>query len=264
MYTKQQLFEQLKAMNAPKDSVVLMHTSLRAVGEFEGRGEGLLDALIEYFTENGGLFCVPTHTWNKLCGGKGELTLDMNCTKTCIGTFPDIAAASTKGVRTSHPTHSMVVFGDDAKVKEFIAGEENIDTSTHPDGCYGKLYKYGGYVLLVGVAHANNTYIHSVEEMLDIPERISEKHVDVTVKLRNGTVVPKKLRHHIGFISKQFPKFEPAFRHHGCIVDGYVGNAVTQLCDARKMKEVVELIWERSGHRDTLIQDEIIDEKYWK
>ena len=47
MYTKEQLFKQLHDMNAPQDSVVLMHTSLRAVGEFEGRGEGLLDALIK-------------------------------------------------------------------------------------------------------------------------------------------------------------------------------------------------------------------------
>mgnify|MGYP005801306921 FL=1 len=66
MYTKSQLFSQLKELGAPQDSIVLMHTSLRAVGDVEGRGEGLLDALIEYFTADGGLFCVPTHTWKNL------------------------------------------------------------------------------------------------------------------------------------------------------------------------------------------------------
>lgn len=264
MYTREQLFKQLEAMNAPKRSVVLMHTSLRAVGEFEGRGEGLLDALIEYFTSKGGLFCVPTHTWANLSEREAKPTLDMRSAETCIGTFPNIAAAHPKAHRSIHPTHSMVVFGDSERAEEFISGEEKIDTSTSPLGCYGKIYDRGGYILLVGVAHANNTYLHSVEEMLDIPGRLSKEAVNCRVVLPDGTVTERKLHHHIGHISENFPKYEPAFRHHGCIVDGFVGGAKTQLCDARKMKEVCELIYERSGRRDVIALDEVIDEKYWK
>ncbi len=264
MYTKEQLFKQLEAMNAPKNSVVLMHTSLRAVGEFEGRGEGLLSALIEYFTSDGGLFCVPTHTWANLKDRETKPVLDMNCYETCIGAFPNIAAAHKDGTRSLHPTHSLVVFGDKEKVAEFVSGEENIDTSTSPDGCYGKIYSMGGYILLVGVAHGNNTYIHSAEEMLDIPGRLSEEAVDVSIKLRDGSIMQRKLHHHIGHVSGNFPKYEPAFRYHGCIVDGYVGDAKTQLCDARKMKEVMELIYTRSYKRDVIMLDEAIDEKYWK
>ena len=264
MYTKEQLFKQLHDMNAPQDSVVLMHTSLRAVGEFEGRGEGLLDALIEYFTAEGGLFCIPTHTWANLKDKDIKPVLDMNSSETCIGAFPNIAAARPDGIRSLHPTHSMMVFGDRKKAEEFVSGEEKIDTSTSPDGCYGKIYKQNGYILLVGVAHGNNTYIHSVEEILDIPERLSKEAVDVDIKLCDGSIMHRKLHHHIGHISEMFPKYEPAFRHHGCIVDGYVGNAKTQLCSARKMKEVMELIYNRSGGRDVIKLDDVIDEKFWK
>ena len=45
MYTKKEILEQLKAMGAPRDTVVLMHTSLRAVGAVEGGAEVLLDVL---------------------------------------------------------------------------------------------------------------------------------------------------------------------------------------------------------------------------
>ena len=264
MYTKEQLFKQLHDMNAPQDSVVLMHTSLRAVGEFEGRGEGLLDALIEYFTAKGGLFCIPTHTWANLGKQDAKYVLDMNSSETCIGAFPNIAAARPDGIRSLHPTHSMMVFGDRKKAEEFVSGEEKIDTSTSPDGCYGKIYKQNGYILLVGVAHGNNTYIHSVEEILDIPERLSKEAVDVDIKLCDGSIMHRKLHHHIGGVSGMFPKYEPAFRDHGCIVDGYVGNAKTQLCSARKMKEVMELIYNRSGGRDVIKLDDVIDEKFWK
>ena len=47
MFTKKDIFDQLKKLNAPKGSVVLVHTSLRLIGEVEGGGEGLLDVLIE-------------------------------------------------------------------------------------------------------------------------------------------------------------------------------------------------------------------------
>ena len=92
MFTKSEIKKQLLAMNAPRDSVVLIHSSLRAIGETEGRGEGLLETLIEYFTECGGLLCIPTHTWANV--GKTEIpTLNMTEAKTCIGTLPNIAAA---------------------------------------------------------------------------------------------------------------------------------------------------------------------------
>lgn len=264
MYTKEQLFSQLKKMNAPQDSVVLMHTALRAVGEFDGRGEGLLDALIEYFTAKGGLFCVPTHTWANLKDRETKPVLDMSSNETCIGTFPNIAAGRRDAIRSLHPTHSMMVFGDRKKAEEFVSGEESIDTSTSPRGCYGKIYENGGYILLVGVGHGNNTYIHSVEEMLDIPGRLSEKAVDVDIKLSDGSIIKRKLHHHIGHVSEKFPKYEPAFRHHGCIVDGFVGGAKTQLCDACKIKDVMEMIYNRSGGRDVIMLDEVIDEKLWK
>ena len=76
MYKKQDIKMQLADMGAPKDGVVLIHSSLRAVGETEGRGEGLLEALIEYFTEDGGLLCIPTHTWANV-GKEGAITLDL-------------------------------------------------------------------------------------------------------------------------------------------------------------------------------------------
>lgn len=46
-YTKDEIKEQLAKMNLPQDKVVLVHSSLRLVGEVEGGAKGLLDAMIE-------------------------------------------------------------------------------------------------------------------------------------------------------------------------------------------------------------------------
>ena len=63
MFTKETLLSQLADLNIPRGSVVLVHSSLKAIGETENRGQGVLDALIEAFTADGGLLCIPTHTW---------------------------------------------------------------------------------------------------------------------------------------------------------------------------------------------------------
>ena len=249
IYTKSELLAQLKALQIPRDKVVLMHSSLRLIGKIEGGAETLLDALIEHFTETGGLFCVPTHTWGNL---DKEITLDMNDPKTCLGAFSDFAAADPRGIRSENPTHSMIVFGDRKKAENFVKGEINVPSGTAPQSCYGKIYEMGGYILLAGVAHNRNTYLHAVDEILNTPNRVNSKLTDVKVKRSNGEIVSSKLAlpytDYTGDISWRFVKYETAFRYRGAVTDGKLGNAPVQACDARIMKETVELITKRSTH----------------
>lgn len=260
MYTKNDIFKQLDKMNAPKNSVVLMHTALRLVGEVENGAEGLLDALVEYFTSEGGLLCIPTHTWDNL--DKDVITLDVKNSKSNLGAFTNVALKDKRAVRTKNPTHSMVVFGDREKVQNFIENEDKVLTPTAPDSCYGKLFDMGGYVLLVGVAQDKNTYLHTVDEILKTPNRMADKPIKVTVQDEFGTITEKDLFlfdcSFTNDISLLFPKFETAFRYHRCITDGFIGNAPSQLCDARKMKQTVELIYKNSEGNDPLANSEPI------
>ena len=157
-----------------------------------------------------------------------------------------------------------MAFGKNAE--EYIKGEEEINTSTSAKGCYGKLFDYDGYVLLVGVGQERNTYIHAVEEKLDVPFRLSEKPVRTTIKLENGEITERYIHHHAGIphISERYIKYEPAFRHFGIVKDGHLGNAKTMLISARKIKEVVELIRERSKGTELMADFEPLDEKLYK
>ena len=267
MFTKSEIHKQLKNMHAPQNSIVLIHSSLRAIGETVGRGEGLLDALIEYFTADGGLLCIPTHTWANIYNGS-KITLDLQHPKTCIGTLPDIAAVHTDAIRSLHPTHSMAVFGDPLRAQDFVLGEETHKTPASPLGCYGKIYDNNGYILLVGVGHNRNTYIHCIEEMLSVPNRLASSPKRATIRNKDGSILECEMHPHevVGTndISLQYPKFEPAFRYHNCIIDGKLGNAAAQLCSARKMKDVIELVYSRSKCEDLLLSDAPIDKKFYE
>ena len=273
MHTKASIINDLTRMNAPRDKVVLVHTSLRAVGEVEGRGEAFLEALIEYFTADGGLLLIPTHTWANL-GGESDITLDMSSDRTCIGTLPSIAAVHPMAHRSLHPTHSMAVFdgktktGEPGPAEDYIAGEVLVDTSTSPKGCYGRVYDMDGRILLIGVGHNRDTYLHSVEERMDVPNRLSVNPVNIKIRLLSGDVIERPIRHHhavgIKDVSARYPKYEPAFRLHGAVEDGVIGNAAVQLCDARKMAEVMELVRKRSGGIELMADEEPLDPKFYE
>ena len=249
MYTKEDIFAQLQAMQAPQNGIVLMHSSLRAIGEVQGGAEALLEALIEYFTAKGGLFCVPTHTWEDL---DAEITLDMGSDRSCLGAFATVALRSKRGIRSENPTHSMVVFGDRKKAEEFIKDDALVTTPTAPQSCYGKLT----HILLAGVAQNRNTYLHCVDEMLKTPNRMDAKPVLTRVRRLSGEVIERPITlyytDYTDDISYRFPKYDTAFRYHRCITDGFLGHAPTQLCDTAKMKQVMALIQKNSGGIDPL------------
>ncbi len=263
VFTKEDIFHQLEAMNAPRDSIVLMHSSLRLIGNVEGGASGLLDILISYFTEKGGLFCVPTHTWHRL---DDKITLDMKSADTCLGAFSSVAIEDGRGLRTESPTHSMVIFGDRKRAAELAEGEKQALTPTAPQTLYGKLFDLSGYVLLVGVAQNRNTYLHTVDEMLKIPNRMDTKKIPVSILRENGEISCRSLAlfytDYTEDISDRFVKYDTPFRYHGCITDGFLGNAPAQLCNARKMKEVVEMIYQNSP-TDPLKTEQPIPQKYY-
>lgn len=273
MHTKASIISDLTRMNAPRDKAVLVHTSLRAVGEIDGRGEAFLEALIEYFTAEGGLLLIPTHTWDKLIN-KCDITLDMSSSETCVGTLPGIAAAHPMAHRSLHPTHSMAVFdgktrsGESGPAEDYIASEVFADTPAPPNGCYGKICSMGGKILLIGVSHNRNTFLHAVEEDMDIANRLHAVPSITKIRMPSGEVIERLMRGHhaagIGDVSLRYPKYEPAFRYYGAIEDGMIGNASVQLCDAQKMAYVLKLTYKRSGGIDLMADEEPIDEKYYK
>lgn len=263
---KSDIIKQLKQMNAPQDKPVIVHTSLRAVGKLQGGGQALLDALIEYFTAKGGTLIIPAHTWTNFYELKRQPSLDFGDNKTCVGTLCDIALSDGRAKRTFNPTHSLTIFGKENIVEEFLESEKTVNTPTSPQGAYGKIFDKNGYVLLIGVGQEKNTFMHCVEEMLCVPNRISSDFAKIDIKLEDGTIFSGNYRYmksSIEDVSVFFPKYEPAFREHGAIVDGFIGCAKTQLCSAVKIKQVMEKVRINSGGIELLADDKPLKKEWY-
>ena len=156
----------------------------------------------------------------------------------------------------------MAGFGKNAA--EYLAGEEYRNTPCTPGGCYDRLKDIGGKILLVGVGHERNTYIHSVEEVLNVPNRLSDKPVKLTVVLPQGTKDVYMRKHYNPdqpHISEDFVKLTEAFTDCKAAKNTVFGNADCILCDAAKVFDVTRHVL--APEPECLVTRERIAKERW-
>ena len=236
LYTKEDLKKQLAEAGLLPTDTVLVHSSMKAIGAVEGGADTVLDAWMEYFSE--GLLLLPTHTWRQMSAEYN--VFDPEKEESCVGLLTNLFRKRDGVVRSLHPTHSMAAYGRTAA--EYIRGEENCNTPCTPGGCYDRLRTVGGKILLVGVGHERNTFIHSVEEVLNVPNRLTDKPVLFYVVMPDGQRKKVYMRRHYNamqpHISEDFVKLEQAFYDRGAAKRVPFGEASCILCDAEKVFEV--------------------------
>lgn len=259
-YTKNELKRQLQDMGLQGDEVILIHSSMKAIGCVEGGADTVLDALMEFFQE--GLLLLPTHTWKTV--HEAQPVFDVKREAACVGILPNLFMRRDGVIRSAHPTHSMAGYGRNAKA--YLAGEELCNTPCTPGGCYDRLKNVGGKILLIGVGHERNTYIHSVEEVLNVPNRLSARPMKLQVIMTDGTVRDVYMRKHYNpeqpHISEDFVKLTQAFLDRGAAEKFLFGSADCILCDAGKIFEVTRHVL--APDPECLVTCEKISEDRWK
>lgn len=244
MYTKQQLISQIRDMGIKDTDTVLIHISLKAVGETEGGADGIIDAFSECLQD--GLFIVPTHTWGTV--NKKQPVYDVNTSVPCIGTLPTIAAFRKDGIRSLHPTHSIWAKGK--KAAEFVKGEGDVQSPAPRQGAWNRLADVGAKILLIGVKHNRNTFIHSIDEYAAYPDRIGETPYDVTIIDYDGNENTHPMHPHCcsktNDVSQFYVNFEKPLLEMGAQRMGRFGNAEVRVVDARMCRDIISRIYRRS------------------
>lgn len=262
-YNKQQLKNQLESMGLKGDETILIHSSMKAIGAVDGGADTVLDVWMEYFKN--GLLLLPTHTWKTV--NADNPVYNPYTTPSCVGLLTNMFMKRDGVIRSLHPTHSMSGYGKNAA--EYLAGEEYNNTPCTPGGCYDRLKEVGGKVLLVGVGHERNTYVHSVEEVLNVPNRLSDMPMELVIELQeesnnSGKLPPynrddgwKKhtdnklcrkvyVRKHYNaqqpHISEDFVKLNKIFLDRGVVRKVKFGDADSLLCDAKGMFNIVRQV----------------------
>lgn len=220
-------------MPIDSEGTIIVHSSMKSIGEVEGRAETVLDAFSEFMKD--GLLVFPTHTWDSV--GEKNPKFYVEETPSHIGILTELFRQRTNVVRSWHPTHSVAALG--AGAEEFTAGDENYDTPAARGSAYGKLLDRQAKILLVGVDLRQNTFIHGIEEWLDIPDRMSDTHQDLVTVLGDGTEIPVPSRRHIPGISLNYWKVEEVLAEKGAIEYAQLGDVRVLVCDTVSLTKYI-------------------------
>ena len=257
MITKVDIHDMLKNAGVSPSDTVLIHTSMRSLGEVEGGCDGVIDGFISYLTD--GLFLVPTHTWANV--NKNQPIYDVKNTPPCIGALPTVAAKRPDGIRSLHPTHSMWAHGK--RAAEFVRGEEVSKTPCPAGGAWARLYDEDAKIIMLGVGIDKLTYIHAIDEMLDLPERLSEEKELVVIDYC-GNEHKVSFRSHSHATSQYFVNYEKALDYLGIIKRTRLGDADVLIISAKELTEALKSFWEKADYDLSYGEYRDIPEHYYK
>lgn len=236
MHSKNSLLDDIKKAGINSAGTLLIHSSMKSIGEVDGGADTVLDAFIEYMRD--GLLLFPTHSWSSKSLKDG--IYDPNTEPSCVGLLTNLFMKRENSYRSMHPTHSVTAMGE--RAESFVKRDEGAVTPCPPGGCFSALYDEDGEILFLGAPLTTNTFIHSIEEKLKLPNRISREPKNVKLIYENGEAVDSKIHPHSstkGDVSQNYGKLLSPMLRLGIAKAVKIGDAKSYLIKARPMADFV-------------------------
>lgn len=245
MHTLESLKKDIRRIGIGPQDKLLIHSSMKAVGEVAGGAATVIRAFQQSLDD--GLLIFPTHTWESWNNADG--LFDPRTEPSCVGILAEVFRKMPNVVRSLHPTHSVAAWGVGAS--EFVQGEEFVDTPCPREGVWGRLYDIEARILFLGASLKKNTFLHSVEEWHDIPDRIAATPTRYQIRADDGIMVERGFYHHFskyGDPSQHFDKIEKLAVDRKIVRRGTIGSALSLICDSVKLADWVGGLLEENPH----------------
>jgi aminoglycoside 3-N-acetyltransferase len=211
----------LQSLGVEAGMVLMVHSSLSALGEVEGGADAVIDALIETVG--------PLGTVMMPAMG-GAPVFDVNDTPSHVGAITDRFWRREGVIRSIHPTHSAAGFGPLAE--ELLAGHIDQPTAVGPESPWGRIaQRDNGYLLFIGCDQDRNTLLHEAEELADAAylHTIVRDYHDA-----QGERQTKVLESFPG-PHRDFIQLDRIFREAGAMSVCQIGGAVCRLMKASEL-----------------------------
>ena len=182
--TVESLQADFKALGIEKGMVLLVHSSLSAMGWVCGGAVAVIIALQEVLGETGTLV-MPTHStdlsdpsqwenppvpeswWQTIRETMPAYDPDLTPTRS-MGKIVETFRKGKGVLRSTHPQSSFCARGPQAS---YITDNHSLAFGFGEHSPLARIYDLGGSVLLLGVGHSNNTSIHLAEHRANFPTK---------------------------------------------------------------------------------------------
>lgn len=201
----------LAAVPIPNSAIVLVHSSLKAIGFVEGGPQAVVQALINSIVKKrNGTLVFPTYSINGTMyttlatkAADDEVTFDVSKTQSNLGALPE-SFRNWPGVRRSvHPSHSFAALGPLAH--ELVDSHHTCGSSFGRGSPMANMLDHDGWLLGLGTNLGNVTMYHCLEEIEDdFPFNVYTPDSPFAVSCRDwdGNVHKLELKAHEGSVSR--------------------------------------------------------------
>lgn len=234
--TRADIADDLLKLGLPAGADVLVHSSLSRIGNVEGGAESVIDALLDAVGPKGTVL-FPTLTGMRDDGPLQPPVVDVLATPCWTGRIPEMARQSGRGIRSLHPTHSVVAIGP--AVSRYTVGHEKTKTPCDGRSPYFRLISNDGWILLLGATQESNTTLHCLEELAKVPYHLQDEAADGIVIVPTGERHVVRNHFHLWRWGRDFERIDEPLRAEGVLIEGKVGNAECRLMRAGDLSEVI-------------------------
>ena len=222
--------EQLYNLGIAPGDVVLMHSSMKALGT-NLTPEGFLFELKQALTDEGTLL-LPALTYESVTLEKPFFSASES--EPCVGILPKTFMKMDKVKRSMHPTHSVCAWG--AKANELTCEHIKDNTPVGPGSPFMLLTEADGKILFIGDILHSCTFMHGLEEIVNAPYLMNEDMTKYTLVDAAGHTLEKDYyTHNFKGWEQEYTRIRDILTYPD-IRTGAVCAAPCTLIDAKKLK----------------------------
>lgn len=167
---------EFEAIGVPLGGVVIVHSSVSAFGHVQGGAATVVEALLRCLGDSGTLVA-PTFT-PQVCDpyphstevgdsrvdeARRNVPLFHDALPTPMGMVPNAVLAHPDRLRSAHPQASVAAIGRHAGK---VIADQPLAYALGKDSPFNRMYSLEAYILLLGVGHNRNSFLHYAESLV--------------------------------------------------------------------------------------------------
>lgn len=247
----QELKSDLSNLGLEKGMKVMVHSSLPGIGYVDGGAQTVISILLEIIGPEGLLIMpCPPISGSTVEALKRKEVFDPNTTPCTTGIICETFRTWPGGIRSYHPTHSVVAFGQDA---EWLVKDHHLDkTPFGSKSPFARLLKLDGSILGIGLDTRWITFYHYFENICsEFPINVySEEKYVIPVQMENGSQTIVTTLHHDPIVSSvrlnndsaTLKAIDNALTNYGMIKRGTIGRGTGYIAKASNIIHTLDYI----------------------